>query len=120
MGTKNFEERWAVLNREVAQKMAQWRNEHPKATLRQIEQAMDEQLAPMRARMIEDLISTSAAGDWEMAPEAHPAKCPECGTPLEKHGKHKRRLKTEGGAKLELEREYGVCPACGAGLFPPR
>lgn len=120
MGTKNFEERWAGLNREVAQKMALWRNAHPKATLRQIEAAMDEQLAQMRARMIEDLINTSAAGYWSSAPEAHPPKCPQCGQPLEKHGKHQRRLKTEGGEQLELAREYGVCPACGAGLFPPR
>jgi hypothetical protein len=118
--TRSFEERWTALSRELSRKMAQWRNEHPKATLRQIEAAMDEQLAAMRARMIEDLVSTSAAGDWSSAPEAHPPRCPQCGQPLEKHGKHPRRLKTEGGAELEFQREYGVCPHCGAGLFPPR
>jgi uncharacterized protein with PIN domain len=45
--------------------------------------------------------------------------CPHCGAKLEKKGKKKRRLQTWGGREVELEREYGVCPECGQGIFPP-
>lgn len=44
--------------------------------------------------------------------------CPNCGTRLEKKGKKKRKLPTRGGQEVELEREYGVCPKCGQGIFP--
>lgn len=44
---------------------------------------------------------------------------PDCGVKLEKKGKKKRRLPTRGGQEVELEREYGVCPKCGQGIFPP-
>jgi hypothetical protein len=38
---------------------------------------------------------------------------------LEGKGKKKRKLQTRGGQEVELEREYGVCPKCGQGIFPP-
>ena len=118
--TGEFGPRWSALAQELSQAMAEWRQEHPKATLRQIELAMDEQLARVRARMIEDVVATSAAQDWQGVPEAHPPKCPECGAPLKPHGKKTRKLQTVGDEALQIERTYGVCPACGAGLFPPR
>ena len=46
--------------------------------------------------------------------------CPDCGVPLQHRGAHARTLQTHGGLDITLERHYGVCPACGAGLFPPR
>ena len=36
-----------------------------------------------------------------------------------KKGKKKRVLLTREGREIELEREYGVCMACGLGIFPP-
>ncbi len=120
MKADDFGPRWAALNQELSQAMTKWRKQHPKATFREIEAAMDEQLAKMRARMLEDLVSTSLATEWSQAPEAHPPKCPKCGAPLEPKGKKPRQVKTQGGEEVEVTREYGTCPACGAGLFPPR
>jgi YgiT-type zinc finger domain-containing protein len=117
--TDDFGPHWSALTRELSEEMAKWRKAHPKATLRQIEAAMDEQLARMRARMIEDVVATSATQEWRGAPEAHPPKCPKCGAALEPHGKKTRRLQTVGGEDLQLERTHGICPACGAGIFPP-
>ena len=44
--------------------------------------------------------------------------CPKCGEQLEKKGKKKRKLQTQGRREVELIREYGVCPKCGEGIFP--
>jgi YgiT-type zinc finger domain-containing protein len=118
--TDEFGPRWSALSQELSKAMAEWRQAHPRATLREIEAAMDEQLARIRARMIEDMVATSFAQEWDSAPEAHPPKCPQCGEPLKPHGKKTRKIQTIGGEDLHLERTYGVCPACGTALFPPR
>jgi hypothetical protein len=39
-----FDGRWAELGREAMKQVKQWRLSHPKASLDQIEQALDEQL----------------------------------------------------------------------------
>ena len=41
--------------------MKEWRLQHPTATLSEIEDALDERLSGMRARMLEDLALASAA-----------------------------------------------------------
>lgn len=99
--------------------MAEWRVQHPRATFRQIETALDERLARMRARMLQDLALASTAADWGQAPENEHPLCPQCGQLLELESQHTRHLQTQGGQDLALERRYGTCPACGAGLFPP-
>ena len=35
-----------------------------------------------------------------------------------KEREKKRKLETQAGQKIELEREYGICLDCGYGLFP--
>ena len=67
--------------------------------------------------MIADAALACAQTDWE--PGSAEGVCPECGRPLEKKGKKKRCLQTRGGQEVELEREYGVCPSCGARDFSP-
>lgn len=97
--------------------MTEWRGQHPKATLAEIEAEVDKRLAGMRARMIADLALASRSAEWAKGEEA--GKCPECGQELEKKGKKKRRLQTRGGQEIEIEREYGQCARCGAKIFPP-
>ncbi len=116
MSAETWEQKWQELSRQVSQEMREWRREHPRATLREIEGALDQRLAQMRARMLEDVALASAAQDWAGA--AGPT-CPQCGQALAPRGEHERYLQTEGGAEVTLERRYGVCPGCGAGLFPP-
>jgi hypothetical protein len=128
MKAEDMDRRWQELAEEVMTGMKEWRLQHRKATFRQIEAALDERLARMRARMLEDVALASAAADaaeWSSADapdepgEAAPPVCTECGTPLTGRGAKARELQTQGGQTVRLEREYGVCPACGAGFFPP-
>lgn len=96
--------------------LADWRQAHPRATWDEIERAVDAQLGPLRARLIGDTVLVSDA----VGPRAAPVACPECGTPMQAAGRRRRRLTTDGDVPIELERTYARCPACGAGLFPPR
>jgi len=111
---------WQQLTHDMTAEMRAWRLAHPKATLRTIEVELDARLQRMRARMIEDLALTSSAADWSAAPAEEIPPCPTCHQPLDATGDKPRTLQTHGGQTLTLERPYGVCPACGAGLFPPR
>lgn len=119
MDPKAFDRRWNELAEAVMTGMKEWRLQHPHATFRQIEAALDERLARMRARMLQDLALASTAADWEQAPEHEHPVCPQCGQRLQRESQHTRHLQTQGGQDLALERRYGTCPACGAGLFPP-
>ena len=117
---EDFDRNWEKLGREAMDAIKQWRLEHPKATLSEIEQAFDAQLGNLRARMIEDLALASTSADLSSeAPSASPL-CQSCGSRLESRGKKKRRLKTHQGQTLELDRSYAVCPTCEVGFFPPR
>lgn len=111
---------WQQLTQDVMTEMRAWRLEHPKATLRAMETELDARLNRMRARMLEDLALASPAADWTDAPIAQQPTCPDCGTPLHLRGSQPRSLQTHGGQDLTFHRRYGTCPACGAGLFPPR
>lgn len=120
MNTQEYLQRWSGLMLEVMSGMAEWRQQHPKATLREIEAEMDQRWAHVRARIVEDLALASTAADWGQAPMAEQPVCPHCGSRLKTEGgKKKRQLQTHGGETLVLERGYGVCPTCGSGFFPP-
>lgn len=116
---ENFDAKWAELAEEVMSGMKEWRLQHRKATLREIEQALDERLAKMRVRMLQDAALASAAADIKQAQEEERPECPECGARLEGRGTEVRQLTTQHHQTLELARSYGVCPQCGAGFFPP-
>ena len=116
---KDFDQTWRALSDEVLTGMKEWRLQHPRATLSEIEAALDERLARLRARMLEDAALASAAADWDAARGEVQPVCPECGAPLKARGGHPRQLQTHGGQSLTLQREYGVCPVCQTGIFPP-
>ncbi len=99
--------------------MKEWRLQHPKATLRQIEAALDERLGKMRARMLQDAALASAAADIKAAHVSERPVCNACGRPLEERTVAARELVTQHNQVLKLERSYGVCPTCGTDLFPP-
>jgi len=119
MGSKGLEESWRGLSEEVITGMAEWRSQHPKATWNEIEAALDERLGRLRAKMLQDAALASTAASWEGVEEWERPKCPRCNAVLVARGKKKRGLQTHGGQEVELERSYGVCPACGAEVFPP-
>ena len=108
---------WRGVSEEIIVGMTEWRQQNPKATFRAIEEELDRRLTELRARMLADLAVSSASAEWETG-SGGPV-CPNCGAVLEPTGKKKRKLHTRGGRAVELEREYGVCPKCGQGIFPP-
>jgi hypothetical protein len=116
---QDFDAKWDELAEEVLSRMKEWRLQHRKATLHEIEQALDERLAKMRVRMLQDAALASAAADLNAAQGAERPVCPTCGMRLEGRGSEIRRLTTQHNQTLELVRSYGVCPSCGAGFFPP-
>jgi len=116
MKHKELEQGWGGMSEEIMSGVAEWRGQHPKATMREIEGEIDKRLSELRARMITDTANASASASWEAA---EGVVCPECGAKLIKKGKKKRILLTREGRQIELERDYGVCLACGQGIFPP-
>ncbi len=110
---------WHGLSEEILTGMHEWRHQHPKATLREMEQEVDARLSRLRARMLEDMALRSAATDWESEQGTTQPHCPQCEVPLQRRGLQTRHLQTHGGRDLTLERRYGVCPSCQDGLFPP-
>ena len=115
----DFDARWDELAEEVLSGMKEWRLQHPKATLRQIEAALDARLGKMRARMLQDAALASAAADIKATHVSERPVCGACRSPLEERTVAVRELVTQHNQVLKLERSYGVCPTCGAGLFPP-
>ena len=117
MNGEEMRKRWDGLSEEIISGIAEWREQNPKATFREIEAEVDKRLSVLRVRMLSDAAIRSAQAEWDEA--SREAVCPSCGVKLVKKGKKKRRLQTRGGQEVELEREYGVCPQCGQGIFPP-
>ena len=117
---RDFDQQWVGLSQEVLIGIKEWRMQHPHATLKEIEVAIDERLAVLRARMIADAALASAAAEWEGETATEQPTCPQCGAKLKPRGvRAERHLQTHGGQEVKLVREYGVCPACGAEFFPP-
>lgn len=108
---------WRELSETVLVGMQEWRKQHPRANMREIEKELDQRLARLRARMLQDTALESEARDWQEA-EEQPV-CRECGEVLQMNGSHQRQLQTHGQQAVVLERKYGVCPKCGLGFFPP-
>lgn len=99
--------------------MTRWRQEHPRATLREIEAAVDAQMNQLRAQLIQELAHMGEVEEWSEAPSEERPRCERCGTVLVARGKQTRWLQTNGGEAIKLERCYGTCPECGQGIFPP-
>ena len=117
---QNMDREWRMLSEEVISGMKEWRDQHPRATLREIEEAIDERLNKLRARMLQDAALESAQADWSEAEPGQRPACTQCGKPLVARGKKARTLQTQAGQEITLKRSYGVCPTCEVGFFPPR
>jgi ribosomal protein S27AE len=111
--------RWAGDAESVWSGMADWRAAHPKATLSEIEAALDERLDRLRARLLADLALASASADVQAASGEERPRCERCGVVLQGRGLSDRTLLTQGGAEVRLARSYATCPRCGDGSFPP-
>lgn len=110
---------WQLLSQSVFEEMEVWRNEHPRATFKEIEDELDAQLSGVRAQMLADLAHRSESREWSRHEQQKRPRCPQCGTPLQARGTHQRSLTTQGEKEVKLSRMYGTCPQCASGFFPP-
>lgn len=114
----DFDGRWSEVGGEVMAQIKRWRLSHPKASLTEIEQALDEHLGRLRARMLEDVAQASDAVYLDPQMAERP-RCPQCDEELIGRGQEARELETDHHQQLRLDRSYASCPRCGVGLFPP-
>jgi YgiT-type zinc finger domain-containing protein len=120
MNAEERAEQWRDLSGEVGVELAAWRAAHPRASWRELEEALEASWVRVRARLLSEAAATSPARDLGAAARSGEAvACPQCGAALRERGRQTRRLLTQGDQAVELERSYGQCSACGAGLFPP-
>lgn len=119
MWSSEIDARWHELAEEAMTGMREWRLAHPKATLAEIEAALDERLAKVRARMLEDTAQVSRAANIAAAQGQEAPRCLECGEKLKDQGQEIRQITTQGNQTIALRRSYGLCPRCGARLSPP-
>lgn len=109
--------RWQELGEKVFREMDAWRRAHPRATFAEIEAAVEDRLGALRAELIEEEVATRAYSQSGGGTE-RPA-CPKCAGAMEARGTRERVVTVRGNRQVRLRRSYRVCPACGAGLFPP-
>src|SRR5690349_22569393 len=113
------EVRWAQQIEAVVGGVRAWRAAHPRATFREIAEAIDAELSPLRAQMLAEAAGSSPAARFTAASGEERPGCRACGGKLAGRGRRRRRVTTRGDATVEVEREYGVCATCGQGVFPP-
>jgi hypothetical protein len=119
MKNESMDHKWRALSEEILFGLKAWREQHPKATLLEIEEEVSRQMSRLGAQVIQDAAQSSPAADWTSQPSTEAPHCQQCGTALVSRGKRRRQLQGSGGAQVELVRSYGTCPTCGVGLFPP-
>ncbi len=70
---------WPVTAEDVFTGLADWRAARPRATLQESERTLDERLAVLRARLLEDLALASTQADVEALPAEERQPCPGAG-----------------------------------------
>lgn len=113
MASNEMGERWRARYEQLTGEMVEWRKAHPRATFNEIEDELDRRMNRLRAEMAEDIAEVA-----EVGLEEEPI-CPACGQRAQRRGKKRRRLRTQGGEEVELERHHAICPHCGEAFFPP-
>ncbi len=114
-----MDQRWPQEAEAILTGFKEWRLRHPRATLSEIEAALDERLARLRVRLLEDAALASAAADLRAVPPQDRPHCPDCGQVMQLRGPEVRHLTTTYEQQVTLRRHYAVCPACDEALFPP-
>jgi predicted RNA-binding Zn-ribbon protein involved in translation (DUF1610 family) len=110
---------WDEMAAAVLTGFREWRVQHPRATLQEIEAALDARWARVRARVVADAAMASAARDLREEPPGTRPVCPDCGGRLVLSGHEERVLTTTYEQAIALDRSAALCTACGRRVFPP-
>lgn len=119
MDTDRLFAQLAHESEEIVTGMRDWHMAHPKATFAEIQAAVDQRLDRLRARLLPEVALASRAAEGADRSTAERPVCPDCGERMTPRGTRERTVTVQGDQPVTLERSYVVCPACGAGLFPP-
>lgn len=115
---KEQKTKWNKLFVKATKEVVAWRGREKKATLTQIEMCVDEELAQVRAQMIEDMaMASELANVKEMEKEERP-KCPQCKQAMNANGQQTRKVRTNYEREIKLRRSQAKCPQCGGSFFP--
>ena len=98
---------------ELTRKMSQWQNENPHATLTEMEEAVEAELAQLRKQLVEEMVQEKEAAIQEVP------DCPQCGHKMVKNGRRQRELKGKEGQIVQIDRQQWRCLSCATTLFPP-
>jgi len=98
---------------ELTRKLSQWQQANHQATLTEMEEAVEAELAKLRKQLVEAMVREREATMPEVP------DCPQCGQKMVKNGRRPRELKSKEGQTIKLERQQWRCLTCGATLFPP-
>ena len=107
------EQGWDEIAAEAFTGFREWRVQHPRATFKEMETALDRRLARVRARVLADAAMASAARDLGATPAAERPVCPDCGGHLVAAGQEERVLTTSYEQPIALRRSATRCAACG-------
>src|SRR6266700_2510006 len=100
-----YEKNWETAMGRVSAEMKVWRDAHPTATFREIEETLEGSLAQLRAEMLKALASASEATEGRNEAGERVA-CPQCGETSYRHGYRTRQLKGKHDAEVTLTRRY--------------
>lgn len=110
---------WAAAAAAVGEELRAWRRAHPRASLTEIELAVEAATRRLRGHLLRALVEPPGAGAEPAAAEAR--RCGACGGRLQARGPRERAvLVAHQAPPLRLRRTYYACSGCGAGVFPPR
>jgi hypothetical protein len=110
-----YEQHWHEVAPEVLLEMNTWPEEHPTATMQEIEEEVDTRMAQMRARLVEGLAMSSAAAEVGSRASDQPACCPTCGGVLQAGA----QADGDGGANSAVRAQLWLLPHVPGRLFPP-
>lgn len=109
---------WDELYDQATERSRAWRQANKQASLTDIENQVDDNLAELRAKMIQELAQASELSDLRQIAREQRPKCPDCGAIVNADGQRKRHLVTEHDQEVTLERSKATCPDCGLSFFP--
>jgi predicted mannosyl-3-phosphoglycerate phosphatase (HAD superfamily) len=69
-----LQQEWSGMSEEILEGVAQWREQHPRATMREIEEEIDKRLSELRAKMISDAANASERAKWDTTQAAEIAR----------------------------------------------
>ncbi len=104
----------------MQRRLRAWRQAHPHASFDEIEDAVQAEMARWQVRLMEQLLPAQTPVDAPADSQEAPPVCGTCGMGMQRSGRRRREVQSRQGPPMLFERDYYVCPACGAGLFPPR